>query len=112
MSLTLALVLAAVAAGVAYVVARALAGRELAEAVGASAAELAAARRDNAWLQQGVARQQDSAGAAQDTADKRLASMREAFQSLAAEALHTNRNAFFDLARTAVQTHPNNARIG
>jgi DNA recombination protein RmuC len=103
MSLTLALVLAAIAAGVAYVVARALAGRELAEAVSASATELAAARRDNAWLQQEVARQQASAGAAQDTTDKTLASMREAFQSLAAEALHTNRNAFFDLARTAVQ---------
>ena len=103
MSLTLALLFAAVAAALAYVVARAQAGRELAEARGASAAELAAARRDNVWLQQEVERQQASAGAAQETAEKTLASMRDAFQSLAAEALHTNRNAFFDLARTAVQ---------
>jgi DNA recombination protein RmuC len=103
MSLTLALLLAAVAAALAYVVARALAGRELAEARAALAGELAAARQDNQWLHQELDKQQASAGAAQATADKTLASMREAFQSLAAEALHTNRNAFFDLARTAVQ---------
>jgi len=103
MSLTLALLLAAAAAAIAYVVARALAGRELAEARAASAAELAAARRDNEWLRQEIERQQASATAAQTAADKTLAAMRETFQSLAAEALHTNRNAFFDLARTAVQ---------
>ncbi len=103
MSLTLALLLAAAAAAIAYVVARALAGREMAEARAASAAELAAARRDNTWLQQEVERQQASATAAQASADKTLTAMRDTFQSLAAEALHTNRNAFFDLARTAVQ---------
>jgi DNA recombination protein RmuC len=103
MSLTLALLLAAVAAALAYIVARALAGRELAEARAALAGELAAARQDNQWLHQELEKQQASAGAAQATADKTLASMRDAFQSLAAEALHTNRNAFFDLARTAVQ---------
>src|SRR5690349_11038850 len=103
MSLTLALLLAAAAAAIAYVVARALAGREMAEARAASAAELAAARRDNEWLHQEIDRQQATATAAQAAADKTLAAMRETFQSLAAEALHTNRNAFFDLARTAVQ---------
>ena len=103
MSLTLALLLAAAAAAIAYVVARALAGREMAEARAASAAELAAARRDNEWLHQEIERQQASATAAQAAADKTLTAMRETFQSLAAEALHTNRNAFFDLARTAVQ---------
>jgi DNA recombination protein RmuC len=101
--LTLALLLAAAAAAIAYVVARALAGRELAEARAASAAELAAARRDNEWLRQEIERQQATATAAQAAADKTLTAMRETFQSLAAEALHTNRNAFFDLARTAVQ---------
>src|SRR6185503_10829057 len=60
-------------------------------------------RRDNDWLRQEVERQQAAAGAAQAAADKTVATMRETFQSLAAEALHTNRNAFFDLARTAVQ---------
>jgi DNA recombination protein RmuC len=103
MSLTLALLLAAAAAAIAYVVARALAGREMAEARAASAAELAAARRDNEWLRQEIERQQATASAAQAAADKTLTAMRETFQSLAAEALHTNRNAFFDLARTAVQ---------
>jgi len=103
MSLTLALLLAAAAAAIAYVVARAVAGREMAEARAASAAELAAARRDNTWLQQEVERQQAAATAAQAAADKTLTAMRDTFQSLAAEALHTNRNAFFDLARTAVQ---------
>ncbi len=103
MSLTLALLLAAAAAAITYVVARAQAGREMAEARAASAAELAAARRDNEWLHQEIERQQASATAAQAAADKTLTAMRETFQSLAAEALHTNRNAFFDLARTAVQ---------
>jgi DNA recombination protein RmuC len=103
MSLALSLLLVAVAVAVTYMLTRAIGGRQLAEERAASAAELAAARRDNQWLQQEVDRQQASASAMQAMADKTQASMREAFQSLAAEALHTNRSAFFDLARTAVQ---------
>src|SRR6185503_14872580 len=103
LSLPLVALLVAIAVSVTYVVTRALFARQLAEARTAATADLAAARRDVQWMQQEVERQQASAGAAQAAADKNLATMREAFQSLAAEALHTNRNAFFDLARTAVQ---------
>jgi DNA recombination protein RmuC len=114
MPLSLSLLLiagaAAVAAAVTYLVTRAMEAKgraeeraeAAAERVGA-AAELAGARRDNEWLRQEVERQHASAGAAQAAAEKTVATMRETFQSLAAEALHTNRNAFFDLARTAVQ---------
>lgn len=103
MPLWLALLLVAAAVAVTYVVTRAIAARQLAEARAASAADLAAARRDAQWLQQEAERHQASANAMQAMAEKTQAGMREAFQSLAAEALHTNRNAFFDLARTAVQ---------
>src|SRR5689334_19845987 len=103
MPLALAPLLIALAVRVTYVVTRATGARQLAEDRAATAAELAGARRENQWLQEERERQQAAAGAAQANADKTLAAMREAFQSLAAEALHTNRNAFFDLARTAVQ---------
>jgi DNA recombination protein RmuC len=103
MPLALALLLIAVAVAVTYVVTRATGARQLAEERASTAAELAAIRRENQWLQEERERQQAAAGAAQANADKTLAAMRDAFQSLAAEALHTNRNAFFDLARTAVQ---------
>ncbi len=46
---------------------------------------LAAARRDNEWLEAQVRREREALG-----------TMREAFQSLAADALHTNRAAFLD----------------
>ena len=107
MPISLALLLmagaAAVAAAVTYLVTRATAAKQLVEERATASAELAAARRDNQWLQQEVEREQALAGAAQAAADKTRAAMRDTFQSLAAEALHTNRNAFFDLARTAVQ---------
>jgi DNA recombination protein RmuC len=103
MPLALALLLIAVAVAVTYVVTRATGARQLAEERASTAGELAAIRRENQWLQEERERQQAAAGAAQANADKTLAAMRDAFQSLAAEALHTNRNAFFDLARTAVQ---------
>jgi DNA recombination protein RmuC len=103
MSLTLALALAAAAAAIAYVVARALAGRELAEARGAFAGELAAARQDNQWLRQELERQQASLGSTQAMLDKADQNLRDAFRSLAADALNTNRGAFLDLARTAFE---------
>jgi DNA recombination protein RmuC len=103
MPLALALLLVAIAVAVTYALTRATAARQLAEARAASAAERAGAHRDNQWLQQEVERQQASLGSTQALLDKAQTSLREAFQSMAAEALHTNRNAFFDLARTAVQ---------
>ncbi len=80
-----------------------LAARELADARAASAAELAAARQDNQWLRHELERQQASLGATQALLDKAELNLREAFQSLAAEALNSNRGAFLDLARTAFE---------
>jgi len=70
--------------------------------VAARAAE-AAARQDAHWLGLEVTRHRealDSTRALLDTADTRL---REAFQSLAAEALQSNRGAFLDLARASLE---------
>lgn len=77
---------AAVAGAVlAYWLAMSSAGRQLAEQRAALAGELAAARRDNEWLTSQVEREREALG-----------TMREAFQSLAADALHSNRTAFLD----------------
>jgi DNA recombination protein RmuC len=86
--------IAAAAAGavLAFWLARASAQRQLAEQRAALAAELAAAKRDNEWLTGQITRE----GAA-------LGAMREAFQSLAADALNSNRSAFLDLARTSFE---------
>ena len=86
--------IAAAAAGavLAFWLARASAQRQLAEQRAALAAELAAAKRDNEWLTGQITRERAALGA-----------MREAFQSLAADALNSNRGAFLDLARTSFE---------
>ena len=86
--------IAAAAAGavLAFWLARASAQRQLAEQRAALAAELAAAKRDNEWLTGQITREREALGA-----------MREAFQSLAADALNSNRSAFLDLARTSFE---------
>ncbi len=86
--------IAAAAAGavLAFWLARASAQRQLAEQRAALAAELAAARRDNEWLTGQITRERAALG-----------TMREAFQSLAADALNSNRSAFLDLARTSFE---------
>jgi DNA recombination protein RmuC len=92
---------AAIGAIVAAVLARSRARRQLAEARAEMAAELAATNQDNKWLTEEVARQKQAIAttdALLDTADVRL---RDAFQSLAAEALKDNRSAFLDLAKTS-----------
>jgi len=79
-------VAAVVAAAVlAYWFARIAGQRQLAEQRAAFAADLAAARRDNEWLTEQIERERQALG-----------SMREAFQSLAADALSNNRSAFLD----------------
>jgi len=79
-------VAAVVAAAVlAYWFARIAGQRQLAEQRVAFAADLAAARRDNEWLTEQIERERQALG-----------SMREAFQSLAADALSNNRSAFLD----------------
>jgi DNA recombination protein RmuC len=92
---------AAIGAIVAGILARSRARRQLAEARAETAAELAATKQDNKWLTEEVARQKQAIAttdALLDTADVRL---RDAFQSLAAEALKDNRSAFLDLAKTS-----------
>jgi DNA recombination protein RmuC len=69
----------------AYWLARTAGQRQLAEQRAAFAADLAAARRDNEWLTEQIERERQALG-----------SMREAFQSLAADALSNNRSAFLD----------------
>jgi DNA recombination protein RmuC len=77
---------AAVAGAVlAYWLATSSARRQLAEQRAALAAELAATHRDNEWLTSQVEREREALG-----------TMREAFQSLAADALNSNRTAFLD----------------
>src|SRR4051812_22849470 len=77
---------AAVAGAVlAYWLTTSTARRQLAEQRASLAAELAAARRDNEWLTAQVEREREALG-----------TMREAFQSLAADALNNNRSAFLD----------------
>jgi DNA recombination protein RmuC len=89
----LALVIGMFVAGpVAYLLARTRAIRQIGEARTAAAAELAAVQQDNKWLRDEVARQAQAAG-----------TMRDTFQSLAAQALKDNRSSFFDLARTSFE---------
>jgi DNA recombination protein RmuC len=79
------IIAAAAAAVLAYWLARTSGQRQLAEQRAALAADLAAARRDNEWLTGQIERERQARG-----------SMREAFQSLAADALTNNRGAFLD----------------
>ena len=99
--LVAALVLAAVA--VTALVTWLVAERRLAHHRAGMAAELAAAHRDNQWLRDDADRQREALGSTQtllDTSERRL---REAFQSLAAEALRDNRGAFLDLAKLSFE---------
>jgi DNA recombination protein RmuC len=66
-------------------------------------AEYAALKQDNQWLREEAARQRQALGSTQELLDKADGQLREAFQSLAAEALHSNRSAFLDLARASFE---------
>ena len=103
MDYILAAAAALVAAGLAVLVTRTIAARQLAEARGAMASELAAAQQDNKWLREEIERHKLALGSTQQLLDKADARLRETFQSLAAEALRDNRNSFFDLARTSFE---------
>jgi len=73
------------------------------EQVAAAAAAHAALERDHHWLKEEVARQREALGSAQSLLDKADLKLRDAFQSLAAEALHTNRGAFLELAKASIE---------
>jgi DNA recombination protein RmuC len=83
---------AAVAAVLAFWFTRSAAQRQHADDRAALTAELAAAKRDNEWLSGQIERERQALGTLRDT-----------FQSLAADALNTNRTAFLDLARTSFE---------
>jgi DNA recombination protein RmuC len=94
---------AGIAAMLATWIARSSAQRQLAEQRATLAAELAGARRDNEWLTEQVAREREVLGATQALLDKAERQLREAFQSLAADALNSNRAAFLDLAKASFE---------
>src|SRR5215216_5706095 len=93
----------AITAVVSAIIVRALSGRQLAEARGALAAQLASVEQDNKWLRDEVERHKQSLGSTQELLDNTDLRLREMFQSLAAEALKDNRASFFDLARTSFE---------
>jgi DNA recombination protein RmuC len=83
---------AAVGAVLAFWFTRSAAQRQLADERAAVAAELATAKRDNDWLSGQVERERQALG-----------TLRDAFQSLAADALNSNRSAFLDLAKASFE---------
>jgi DNA recombination protein RmuC len=86
--------IAAAAAGavLAFWFTRSAAQRQRADDRAALAAELAAGKRDNEWLSGQIERERQALG-----------TLRDAFQSLAADALNSNRSAFLDLARASFE---------
>ena len=101
MELLVPVIAALVAVALATVLAQSRTSRQLAEARAQMAGELAAAKQDNKWLTEEVARQKQALGATEALLDKADLKLRDAFQSLAAEALKDNRSAFLDLAKTS-----------
>lgn len=101
MELLVPVITALVAAAIATVLAQSRTSRQLADARAQMAGELAAATQDNKWLTEEVARQKQALGATEALLDKADLKLRDAFQSLAAEALKDNRSAFLDLAKTS-----------
>src|SRR5688572_18479271 len=66
-------------------------------------AENAALAQDNKWLGDEIARHKATLGSTQDLLDNAGQKLRDAFQSLAADALKDNRTSFFDLAKTSFE---------
>jgi DNA recombination protein RmuC len=103
MDILIPLLAAAIGAALAAFITRTIAARHLAEARGNMAGQLAAAQQDNKWLRDEVERQEKALGSTQEVLEKSQERLREAFQSLAADALKENRSSFFDLARTSFE---------
>jgi len=96
---------AVVAGPVAYLVARGRALRHLADVRATAASAVAAAEQDNKWLREEVERHKQTAGTTHDLLDKAEQTLRDTFQSLAAQALKDNRSSFFDLAKTSFESY-------
>ena len=83
---------AAAGAVLAFWITRTAAQRQLAEQRATLAAELATFKKDNEWLSGQIERERQAFG-----------TLRDAFQSLAADALNSNRSAFLDLAKASFE---------
>src|SRR4051812_2463505 len=94
---------AAIAGPVAYLVARGRGIRQLGDARATAASELAATLQDNKWLREEAERHRQAAGSAQQLLDKAQQSLRDTFESLAAQALKDNRATFLDLAKSSFE---------
>ena len=99
-----------VAGPLAYLIARGRGLRQLGDVRALAAKELAAALQDIKWLTEEVERQKGEAerqrvvaGSTQELLDKAHQSLRETFESLAAQALKDNRSSFLDLAKTSFE---------
>jgi DNA recombination protein RmuC len=96
---------AAIAGPVAYLVARGRGLRQLGDARATAASELAATLQDNKWLREEAERHRQAAGSAQQLLDKAQQSLRDTFESLAAQALKDNRATFLDLAKSSFESY-------
>ena len=92
MVVLIGIVAAAAGAMLAFWFTRSAAQRQVAEERAALAGELASAKRDNEWLSSQIERERQALG-----------TLRDAFQSLAADALNSNRSAFLDLAKVSFE---------
>ena len=99
-----------VAGPLAYLIARGRGLRQLGDVRALAAKELAAALQDIKWLTEEVERQKGEAerqrvvaGSTQELLDKAHQSLRDTFESLAAQALKDNRSSFLDLAKTSFE---------
>jgi len=99
-----------IAGPLAYLIARGRGLRQLGDVRALAAKELAAALQDIKWLNEEVERQKGEAerqrvvaGSTQELLDKAHQSLRETFESLAAQALKDNRSSFLDLAKTSFE---------
>jgi hypothetical protein len=91
MEIVIGVAVAAVAVLLAAWIARASMARRLAEERTAIIADLAAVKRDNVWLSEQSTRDREALVAMQVLLEKADHRLREAFQSLAADALNSNR---------------------
>jgi DNA recombination protein RmuC len=66
-------------------------------------AQAAALRRDNAWLREQVTQQERAVADTRALLDRADQTLKDAFKSLAADALDSNRAAFLDLAKASFE---------
>jgi DNA recombination protein RmuC len=75
------------------------------EQLSAARADYAALNQDNRWLKEELARHQQTLGSTQELLAKAQGTLRDTFQSLAAEALKENRSTFMQLAKSSFEAY-------